>query len=589
MRSWALAAILAIGSAMVAAAAAPDLLPIARPDLTEMEPQVREQFEQTLRTLDQVLASETISNDELAAVFGSTGQLFMLYDFIDNARDCLLNAIDLAPDQFRWLYYLGVVQEGQGDREQAQATFQRASELVPEDLATRIRLGGVELDLMEPAQAAAIYQRVLEQDPDNAAAHYGLGRIALLREDAAAAVTHFEHVLTQQPQASTAQYQLGLAYRETGEVDKARSHLALQGRTEVEFEDPLMQDLGTLVRGSSLFVVGATRAKAAGSFDEAVSLFRLALEADPENTPARQALASTLIQMGELTAAVEELEQALEREPGSLATHYNLGTVLAQQGQTEQAIEHLRQAIDIDPEFEDGHINLAVLLAQQGDPQGAVQHYARALAVNSDDLEARQQRARLLIHLGRTDEAIEELRRVTLQSPGSVDDHLELARTLATQDRFSEAADSFAKALELSPEDRATGFGLALTLLLAARYPEALAHLESSAKRQPENLEIRHLLARFLATCPAADLRDGVRALRMAQEVMRFQPNFEYAETVAMAFAEVGQYAQAVATQSQIMDRVGPSADPQMATRLARHLDLYLQSRPVRAPWLTGR
>ena len=47
----------------------------------------------------------------------------------------------------------------------------------------------------------------------------------------------------------------------------------MQGRTEVEFEDPLMQELGRLVRGSSLFVVGATRAKAAGSFDEAVTCF----------------------------------------------------------------------------------------------------------------------------------------------------------------------------------------------------------------------------------------------------------------------------------------------------------------------------
>jgi len=395
--------------------------------------------------------------------------------------------------------------------------------------------------------------------------------------------------LMQQPQAATAHYQLGLAYREIGEIDQARSHLALQGRTEVEFEDPLMQQLGKLVRGSSLFVVGATRAKAAGSFDEAVALFRMALTVDPENNATRQALASTLIQMGELTAAVQELEQVLEREPDGLAAHYNLGTVLAQQGHTTQAIDHLTQAIEIDPEFEDGHINLAVLLAQQGQIEAAELHYAKALAVDPDDLEARQQRAQLLLRLGRLEEAIEELQRVSLQRPGSADDHLELARALGARGRFSEAADSFARALELGLDDSETRFGLALSLILAERYPEALAHLESSTRQHPENLELRHMLARFLATCPEDSLRDGERALKTAQEVMRSQPSLEYAQTVAMAFAEVGQYAQAVATQSQIIDRVGPSAGPEQAARLTRHLDLYLQSRPVRAPWLTGR
>ena len=75
----------------------------------------------------------------------------------------------------------------------------------------------------------------------------------------------------------------------------------------------------------------------------------------------------------------------------------------------------------------------------------------------------------------------------------------------------------------------------------------------------------------------------------MAQEVMRARPSLDYAETVAMAFAEAGQYAQAVSTQNQIIERAGPSADPQQAARLARHLDLFLQGQPVRAPWLDGR
>ena len=588
MKIWVLAALCVSAAAASAATEPAELLPIARPDLTEMEPQVQAQFEQSLQILDEILASDAISDAELAEVYGNTGQLFMLYEFIPNARDCLLNAVQLSADRFRWLYYLGVVQAGDGDLEQAMVTFQRAQKIEPEDLPTRIRLGRVELALAKPEDAALTFRQVLDLDPNNPAAHYGLGRIAMLQEDYAAAVTHFAEVLNRQPQAATAHYQVGLAYRELGEIEKARHHLSLQGRAEVDFDDPLMQELGELVRGSSLFVVGATRAKAAGSFDEAVQLFRAALEVDPDNSAARQALASTLIQMGELDAAVQELEQSLEREPDNLATHYNLGTVLAQQGQTEPAIAHLTRAVEIDPEFEDGHVNLAVLMAQQGDLEASERHYAWALAIDPGDVESRQQRAQLLLRLGRQDEAIQQLQGVAQHRPSSAADHLELARALGNRGRFSEAADSFAQVLELGLDNDEVKFALALTLILAEKYADAAAHLNRSTQLAPGNQELRHLLARFLATCPEGSLRDGERALRIAQNVMRSQPSLDYAQTVAMAFAEVGQFEEAVALQNQIIEWAGPSVAPEQAARLARHLDLYEQRQPLRAPWLTN-
>ena len=60
-------------------------------------------------------------------------------------------------------------------------------------------------------------------------------------------------------------------------------------------------------------------------------------------------------------------------------------------------------------------------------------------------------------------------------------------------------------------------------------------------------------------------------------------------ETVGMAFAETGQYDQAASVQMQIISRVGANADAQTAERFRRHLELYQQQLPVRAPWLSDR
>jgi hypothetical protein len=60
---------------------------------------------------------------------------------------------------------------------------------------------------------------------------------------------------------------------------------------------------------------------------------------------------------------------------------------------------------------------------------------------------------------------------------------------------------------------------------------------------------LQHLLARLLAAAPDAAVRDGRRALDLALALHRVAPAVAAAETVAMAYAEVGDFTQALAWQ----------------------------------------
>jgi tetratricopeptide (TPR) repeat protein len=161
-----------------------------------------------------------------------------------------------------------------------------------------------------------------------------------------------------------------------------------------------------------------------------------------------------------------------------------------------------------------------------------------------------------------------------------------LASALGRTGRFSESAAEFAKAIEQDPTNEGLRFGQAMARLLAEDYPEARGGLEEALTALPESRPLKHLLARVLATCPDPAVRDGEKALQLAQEVMAGQSSLEQAETLAMALAELGRFQEAAARQRQVVAAMEAQAAP--AEQARRRLELYENGSPCRAPWLGG-
>ena len=120
--------------------------------------------------------------------------------------------------------------------------------------------------------------------------------------------------------------------------------------------------------------------------------------------------------------------------------------------------------------------------------------------------------------------------------------------------RFDLAAEQFGKLVELTPADSQAHYGLALSLFQSRSFSGAAAALETGVARFPDDLALSHLLARLLATVPDAALRDGQRALALAQRVIERQLTLDHAETLAMALAEVGRFEEAASWQQRVLD-----------------------------------
>ena len=475
-RAWLLALAVLTGPAF-AESTDIELLPLVPPDVEQLEEAVATQLRQAHELLETVRAEAGSSPGTLADAYGETGRLYHAYELTEPAAVCYENATRLAPDDFRWVYYLATLDQEAGRLEAAAERYGRALEIEPDSLPALIHLGEVQLSVQSLDEARAALGRALEVDPESAAARAVLGQVALSEKQYAEAAEHLEAALAAVPAANRLHHPLGLAYRGLGDLDKAREHLMRRGKVGVKPADPLIDELDDLETGERVYLLRGQTAFRAGRYAEAAEAFEAAIAARPESVRARVNLASALAQSGRGDEAVTRFREVLEMEPDNRTAHYNLGVLLAYSGDAAGAVDSLQAAVDLEP----------------------------------SDAGARLELARVLQRLGRWDEARGHAARVVEQEPASEAARLLEVNTLLRLDRFAEARQRLEEAHEQMPEAGLVAAALAKVL---AACPDAeqrdgaralnLALRVHQASKDPRHAETVALALAELGRCDDA-------------------------------------------------------------------------------------
>jgi tetratricopeptide (TPR) repeat protein len=590
---------------------------LPRPDLSHLEPVVREQLQAVLTELTELEGAEAPPADDLAAAYGRAGELFYVYDLAAAAAAAFAHAHDLQPESFRWVYLLAIVQRLEGDHPSARESLEHALDLQPDSAPAWTRLGEVLLELGNEEDSEASYRRALDLDPDLAAAHEGLGRLAYDRGEPAAALASWQRALELQPRATSLHHRLGLAYRALGDREAARRHFEANRGDRVRLPDPILRELSELVTSTQVDFKAGVQAMRHGNAELALERFERALEAVPDDPLVPYNLALAHLRLGDETEAERWLRRSLELDAGFRNGHYNLASLLAASGRLAEAEEHFRRAHEIDPADSASHVGWAKALAGLGDKEralaeleGALQRApgaAEALVVRgivqaqlgrdeaaeesfraaaaNGSAEAWLELGLLLERLGRREEAETSYRRATGAAADRPEPWEQLASALGRWGRYDEAAEAFAGALAVEPGRVEARVGGALSLLLAGEEAAARASLEEGIARRPDSVALRHLLARVLATSSDTATRDGARALELARWVLERSRTLDHAETLAMALAEVGRFEEAVALQEEVVRQID-ERDPPEGLVLAREaLAAYRRGEPLREPW----
>lgn len=418
--------------AEAAATGLPELLPVPHPALERVENGVRERLRAERQALDRYLKQESTEPETLGLAFAAMGQLYQVYDLSRPAVTCFENARRLLPDDYRWPYHLGVLQQLGGELEQARDRLTEAASLAPRDLPTRIRLGQVLTDLDDLDGAEEAFREVLAAAPESAAAHYGLGRVLYAHGDFEEAIGHLEMALNLQPEADSIHHLLGMAYRRSGDLERARAHLELNRHTPFSFPDPLLDALAPLVQSARRHFNAGTDALRREDHEAAVRHFRNSLAIDPENALAHYNLALALLPLGRDEEAEAELRRSLKLNPDYAYAHYNLGVLLTEHGRLEEAARHFERAHELDPKDFRTHLEWAAALGRLGRFADAATAYEQAVTLAPPDPDVHFGRAMALILSAQYSEARAALNEGLTALPDNVPlTHL-LARLLAT-------------------------------------------------------------------------------------------------------------------------------------------------------------
>ena len=400
------------------------------PDLNRLGASVQAQIRERRSAVTGAGDGAAAASDAPAAR-GALGTILMAASLPEAAEICFREAATLAPDNPRWLYYLGHLRREAGDLPEAAALFDAVLRFRPDDVAALVWLGEVRLAQDRPVSARPLFEQALALRPASLSARYGLGRAALQAEDYQRAVDLLEEILARDPSAAAAHYPLGMAYRALGDESRAAAHLRRRRGAALRPADPLMAEVDMLLESARAYETRGNEALDREEWSAAAGLFRRGLELDPAHPALRHRLGTALYVMGDVEGAMAEFERVTRESPNFPAVHYSVGVLLQGEGLHGEAIERFETALRYQPNDGEVRLRLAFSLRRSGDPAAALEQYRTVLRMDPDVVEARFGAAMALVQLRRYREARDRLAAGMEAFPGaSIFPHA-LARLLA--------------------------------------------------------------------------------------------------------------------------------------------------------------
>ena len=261
------------------------------------------------------------------------------------------------------------------------------------------------------------------------------------------------------------------------------------------------------------------------------------------------ALAGLTSRQSRLYASSETLYRGtLERNPGSWLALNNLGVICLEHRDDVEAERLFFESLRLNPEYEAALNNCGFVLARRGRVDEAIGYYRRALQVWPDYPDA----------------------------------HVNLGNALFVKGRLDEAVSHFDRALRLRPDLLEPRNNIAFALLALGRPKEALPHFETALKRDASSRTVLLGLARTLAVSGDPGIRNGVRAVGLAEAAARLTSyrDPQVLDVLASAYAESGRFGDAVSTAGTALDLARGAGLMPLAGEIENRLDLYRAGRP---------
>jgi tetratricopeptide (TPR) repeat protein len=382
--------------------------------------------------------------------------------------------------------------------------------------------------------------------------------------------TLYRRALVVEPRNAQIHYNLATMLFENGRYPEAEPHF----RAALRLMPEMTQAWCNL----------ALNLAAQSDWPEAEKVIAEAQRRMPESVEVHNAAANVALLHGDLDAAQRSAAEALRLDERSPRAHFVMGRVHATQKRFDDAAEQFRAVVQLTDAW-DAHAYLGLVLANQGKSDQAVLECAKALRASPNDPVTHEALAQAHFTAGRLAEANAEfgsLLRLSAVPSTRKYAMLQMGVIALRQKRIEDAVRQFQAVRAIDPADPAANFQLGLIAQSAGHAAEAVKYYRAALASNPGS-SARNNLAWILATSPDDSLRHGAEAVRLLEPIRdKGQATTEVLDTLAAAYAESGDFAQAERTAQASVDLAKSRGQRDLAAVLETRLALYRRGKPYR-------
>lgn len=253
-----------------------------------------------------------------------------------------------------------------------------------------------------------------------------------------------------------------------------------------------------------------------------------------------------------LEQAAQYYTEHIRRNPHSVWAYDMRGSTYRDQGDFDRAVKDFSMVIKFAPKDAWGYVARGSCREARGELEGALKDYAVAIKL----------------------------------APKSPVPYIYRAVVWGERNDFDKARDDYDEAIRLDPQHSADAhFNRGLLNQKWGHYKEALADYAEALEAEPNHAGALACRARIRATCPDESLRDGKAALEEARQACELTHwGVEaWIDSLAAAYAETGDFDQAVKFQQQAIELLGTTEHGLYTPAETKaRLELYKSGQPYR-------
>jgi Tfp pilus assembly protein PilF len=222
-------------------------------------------------------------------------------------------------------------------------------------------------------------------------------------------------------------------------------------------------------------------------------------------------------------------------------------------------------------------IFIAMTASRNGDFSSAERLWGDTIAKRPANARAQTNFATPLLRSGRYADAEQHLRVAVAEQPNLAEAQADLGVSLCGQRKCGEGIEHLQRAIAIDPSYGAAHHDLAEAYASQGRLGPAVAQYSTALALDPDNVMLLNRTAWILATAADDRLRDGARAVDLAEKAVRLTGRQDAIslDTLAAADAESGHFDAALAAGEAALRLARASGDRAIVPELEERLALY--------------